>query len=351
MYCPYCNSDTVLPKSGLCLTCRKVTEFDGQLSKQDLPVIKNVVNEPAFIYKTHFGLNNQPFGLTPDTRFFCELPSHLEALNVLLISLDNGEGFIKITGDVGTGKTMLCRKLLNELSQPFETAYIPNPRLPPMGLLMACADEMGIEYSRYTGQNGLMRLINDFLINSAANGKKPVLIIDEAQSMSIETLETLRLITNLETEKQKLLQIVLFGQPELDEQLNNKAIRQLRQRITFSYALKPLTSKDAADYIKHRLRVAGMGNVSLFSDLAIRAMHHYSRGIPRLVNILANKAMLSAYGKGHASIGVKQVYLAALDTEDVCIKFKFSGFRKRYLLLLLIAIIGYFLRSPAIFTL
>lgn len=293
------------------------------------------------MYKTHFGLNNQPFGLTPDTQFFCDLPSHREAFNVLLIALHNGEGFIKITGDVGTGKTMLCRKLLNELSEPFETAYIPNPHLPPMGLLMAIADEMGIEYSRRIKQSGLMSVINEFLINSAVNGKKTVLIIDEAQSMSIETLEALRLITNLETEKQKMLQIVLFGQPELDEQLHNKAIRQLRQRITFSYALKPLTVQNVHDYIKHRLRVAGMGNVTIFSRLAIRAMHHYSRGIPRLVNILANKAMLSAYGKGYSLIGAKQVYWAALDTEDANTKFKLLGFRKRYLLLLLLAIIGY----------
>ncbi|MEE7627605.1 AAA family ATPase [Methylobacter sp. Wu8] len=292
------------------------------------------------MYKTHFGLNAQPFGLTPDTQFFCDLPSHLEALNVLLIALHNGEGFIKITGDVGTGKTMLCRKLLNELPEPFETAYIPNPRLPPVGLLMAIANEMGIEYPRHTGQNGLMNLINDFLINSAANGKKPVLIIDEAQSMSIETLETLRLITNLETEKQKLLQIVLFGQPELDEQLRDKAIRQLRQRITFSYMLKPLTQQNVADYIKHRLRIAGMGSLNIFSRLAIKAMHRYSRGIPRLINILANKAMLAAYGKGLSSIGVKQVYLAALDTEDADTKLSFLDARKRYLLLLLLAIVA-----------
>lgn len=290
------------------------------------------------MYKTHFGLNAQPFGLTPDTQFFCDLPSHLEALNVLLIALHNGEGFIKITGDVGTGKTMLCRKLLNELPEPFETAYIPNPHLPPVGLLMAIASEMGIEYPRHIGQNGLMNLINDFLINSAANGKKPVLIIDEAQSMSLETLETLRLITNLETEKQKLLQIVLFGQPELDEQLRDKAIRQLRQRITFSYILKPLTQQNVADYIKHRLRIAGMGSLNIFSRLAIKAMHRYSRGIPRLINILANKAMLAAYGKGLSSIGVKQVYLAALDTEDADTKINFLGARKRYLLLLLLTI-------------
>lgn len=295
------------------------------------------------MYKSHFGLNSQPFGLTPDTQFFCELPTHVEALNVLMIALHNGEGFIKITGDVGTGKTMLCRKLLNELPEPYDTAYIPNPHLPPIGLLVAIANEMGIEYSRQIGQNGLMNLINEYLINNAAAGKKLVLIIDEAQSMSIETLEALRLITNLETEKQKLLQIVLFGQPELDEQLDDKAIRQLRQRITFSYKLKPLSPKNVADYIQHRLRIAGMGNLCIFSGLAIKAMHHYSRGIPRLINILANKAMLAAYGKGLSSIGVKQVYLAALDTEDANTKFKFLGFRKRFLLLLLLTIAGYFL--------
>lgn len=299
------------------------------------------------MYKTHFGLNSSPFGLTPDTQFFCGLPSHLEALNVLLIALANGEGFIKITGDVGTGKTMLCRKLLNELPKPFESAYIPNPHLPPVGLLMAIADEMGIEYPRHTGMNGLMKLINDFLIKSAIAGKKLVLIIDEAQSMSLETLETLRLITNLETEKQKLLQIVLFGQPELDELLRNKAIRQLRQRITFSYALKPLTSKNVADYVQHRLRIAGIGNISIFTALAIKAIHHYSRGIPRLVNILANKAMLSAYGKGASSIGIKDVYVAALDTEDANKKLNPFKSYKFYWLLLLLAIAGYFW-SPVI---
>lgn len=294
------------------------------------------------MYRSHFGLHDQPFGLTPDTQFFCELPSHIEAFNVLLIALHNGEGFIKITGDVGTGKTMLCRKLLNELPAPFEAAYIPNPHLTPMGLLIAIADEMGIEYSKRLKQNGLMSLINEFLINSAVEGKKTVLIIDEAQSMSIGTLEALRLITNLETEKQKLLQIVLFGQPELDEVLNNKVIRQLRQRITFSYALKPLSPKYVADYIQHRLRVAGMGNINIFSWPAIRAMHYYSRGIPRLVNILANKAMLSAYGKGESLIGVKHVYMAALDTEDVNTKLRFFGIRKRYFILALILAISYF---------
>lgn len=292
------------------------------------------------MYQAHFGLNCQPFGLTPDTQFFYELPTHREALNVLLIALDNGEGFIKITGDVGTGKTMLCRKLLNDLPEPFETAYIPNPHLVPMELLMAIADELGIEYTRDTGQNRLLHALNKHLISLALAGKKLVLIIDEAQAMSIETLEALRLISNLETEKQKLLQIVLFGQPELDVQLQNKAIRQLRQRITFNYILNPLSTQDVEGYIKHRLCVAGMGYLNIFSRPAILAIHYYSRGIPRLINILAHKAMLSAFGKGDFFIEIKQVQLAAMDTEDARNRLHISGCHKIYWLLLFLVIAG-----------
>ncbi|MEQ1529107.1 MAG: AAA family ATPase [Methylococcales bacterium] len=293
------------------------------------------------MYQQHFHLSSYPFGLTPDTQFFCELPTHSEALNVLLIALSNGECFIKITGDVGTGKTMLCRKLLNELCEPFQTAYIPNPHLTPAGLRMAIADELGIKCPRNAGQSKLLHLINDYLISAAMAGKKPVLIIDEAQAMSLETLEALRLLTNLETERQKLLQIVLFGQPELDENLQKKAIRQLRQRITFSYHLKPLSYQDVSAYLKHRLRVAGLSNPAIFSRPANLAIHYFSRGIPRLINILAHKAMLSAFGKGRQSIGLMQVHLAAMDTEDTCTRWQLLGCHKRYLVWLFITIAGY----------
>lgn len=171
------------------------------------------------MYLQHFGLQQLPFNLTPDTEFFCELPSHREALNVLLIALQSGEGFIKITGPVGAGKTLLCRKLLNELPPPFVTAYIANPHLSPSALHQTIADELGIDYPRKTAASRLLSLINDHLLHAAADGRKIVLIIDEAQAMPLETLEALRLLTNLETEKQKLLQIVLFGQAELDELL------------------------------------------------------------------------------------------------------------------------------------
>lgn len=267
------------------------------------------------MYLQHFGLGQLPFNLTPDTEFFCDLPSHREALNVLLIALQSGEGFIKITGPVGAGKTLLCRKLLNELSAPFVTAYLPNPQLSAAGLHRAIADELGIAYPPDCEQSHTLSLINRYLLEAANQGRKIVLIIDEAQAMPLETLENLRLLTNLETEKQKLLQIVLFGQAELDQLLRQKSIRQLRQRITFSYPLKPLNRAQVRDYVLHRLRIAGNTHTDLISMPGIFALHRYSQGIPRLLNILAHKAMLAAYGKGLSRIGWRQVWLAARDTD------------------------------------
>lgn len=290
------------------------------------------------MYLKHFGLTEFPFSLTPDTQFYFDLASHREALNVLFIALQNGEGFIKITGDVGTGKTMLCRKLLNELHLPFVTAYIPNPHLTPAGLRMAIADELGISYARNAGQNRLLQQINEYLLGNAAKQQKTVLIIDEAQAMPLETLEALRLLTNLETEKQKLLQIVLFGQPELDQLLKNKAIRQLKQRISFSYNLKQLTRNDLSAYTQHRLTIAQINNSAIFSNLAIRALHFYSKGIPRLINILSHKALLSAYGSGLTKIGIKQIRLAAKDTEDTCTFRHPFECRKEVLLALLLSL-------------
>lgn len=279
------------------------------------------------MYLHHFGLTQLPFNLTPDTEFFCELPSHLEALNVLLIALQSGEGFIKITGPVGAGKTLLCRKLLNELPPPFVTAYIANPHLSATALHQTIADELGIQYPRNGGQNRLLARINQHLLAAAAQGQKTVLIIDEAQAMSLETLEALRLLTNLETEKQKLLQIVLFGQAELDQLLQKKSIRQLRQRITFNYSLKPLTREQSRDYLLHRLKIAGNTHTDLLTPLSIAALQFYSQGIPRLLNILAHKAMLAAYGKGLSRIGLRQVQLAAQDTDATQQRWRLFGFR------------------------
>lgn len=267
------------------------------------------------MYLQHFGLNQFPFSLTPDTEFFCDLPSHREALNVLLIALQSGEGFIKIIGPVGTGKTMLCRKLLNELSVPFLTAYIPNPQLNPAGLYQAIATELGIKHVSKTSQP-LLTAINQYLLKAAAQSKHVVLIIDEAQAMPLETLEALRLLTNLETEKQKLLQIVLFAQTELDQLLQQKAIRQLQQRISFSYYLRPLNQVQIGDYLQHRLRIAGNTHTDLVPVASIVCLQFFSLGIPRLINILTHKALLAAYGKGHSRIHWRHLLAAAIDTDD-----------------------------------
>lgn len=269
------------------------------------------------MYLSHFGLRQLPFNLTPDTEFFCDLPGHREALNVLLIALQSGEGFIKITGPVGAGKTLLCRKLLNELPSPFVTAYVPNPSMTPADLHQAIADELGIHYGHNIGQSRLLSQINEHLFRAAKRGDRVVLIIDEAQAIPLETLETLRLLTNLETEKQKLLQIVLFGQVELDRLLKKKSIRQLSQRITFSYYLRPLSNSQVKAYLLHRLRIAGNTHSDLFTEASISALHRASGGIPRLLNILAHKAMLASYGKGLSRMGWIQVYLAARDTHSV----------------------------------
>ena len=300
------------------------------------------------MYLQHFGLSQLPFNLTPDTEFFCDLPSHREALNVLLIALQSGEGFIKITGPVGAGKTLLCRKLLNELPAPFVTAYLPNPHLRANGLYQAIADELDIQYPRDRGQHPILTSINDFLLNVAKQGQKIVLIIDEAQAMPLDTLEALRLLTNLETEKQKLLQIVLFGQDELDQLLRQKSIRQLNQRITFSYALKPLTRTQVESYVKHRLRIAGNTHSDLFSRLSLFALHNHSQGIPRLLNILAHKALLAAYGRGLSRIGWQQVRLAAQDTDATRSRWRQRGFISIFGVLFLLAAGVYLYLSPTL---
>jgi len=271
------------------------------------------------MYEQFFGLNEQPFRLTPDTSFFYSSANHQEALNTLLVALDMGEGFIKVTGEVGTGKTLLCRKLLNELSQKPEyiTAYIPNPAITPTALKYALADELGIEYPRNIGQHRIMQLINDQLIESRAEGKKIVLIIDEAQALPEDCLEAVRLLTNLETEKSKLLQVVLLGQPELDENLEKPSVRQLKQRITFTHRLFPLQLNTINGYLGYRLSVAGYSGPELFNEKISRKLYKFSGGVPRLVNVLAHKCLLVAYGEGTSKITRKHLAKAVKDTESI----------------------------------
>ncbi len=266
------------------------------------------------MYTAHFGLREVPFGITPDTSFFFTSPHSQEALNTLLVAAKNGEGFIKITGEVGTGKTLLCRKFMATLDPEFATAYIPNPFLEPRTLMMALADELECVLDRDVDQHQLLKAITLRLVELTAQGRRVLLCLDEAQAIPMESLEALRLLTNLETEKRKLLQIVLFGQPELNRKLEDESIRQLAQRIIFHYHLGPLTCDELEYYLAHRLRIAGFAGGRMFTRGAVKALYRESGGVPRLVNILAHKAMMLAYGEGLHQISKDHVNAASDDT-------------------------------------
>jgi MSHA biogenesis protein MshM len=281
------------------------------------------------MYLTHFGLNATPFALTPDTAFAFSSRAQREALDTLVLAVDGGEGFIKITGEVGTGKTLLCRRFLaHAVGQPSEarsakegttqaayrTAYIPNPCLSPRTLLLAIARELKIRVVNVNSDSDVLQALNRALLRLAARGLRVVVCLDEAQAMPVETLEALRLLSNLETEKHKLVQVVLFGQPELDQKLARNDLRQLRTRIAFHYELSALSSAETEVYLGHRLRVAGHRGSALFPAEVAQAVHTCARGVPRLVNIIAHKSLLLAYGQGCARVSMRQARAAAKDT-------------------------------------
>lgn len=267
------------------------------------------------MYLDHFGLHELPFGITPDTAYTVLTRGHQEALNTLLLALASGEGFIKITGEVGSGKSLLCRRLLHALSEDAVSAYLPNPYLSPRTLLQALAEELGLTVSAADDDYHLLKQVNACLLGFAGEGRQVVVCIDEAQAMPLETLESLRLLSNLETEKRKLLQIVLFGQPELDIKLAEPSVRQLRQRIAFQYALPALAQGELASYLAHRLRVAGYRGEGVFGKRALRCLYRASRGTPRLINILAHKSLLASFGDGSYTVKPAHVRRAASDTE------------------------------------
>lgn len=267
------------------------------------------------MYLDHFGLSELPFGITPDTSFTVLTHSHQEALNTLLVALNSGEGFIKITGEVGTGKSLLCRRLLQALPENAVSAYLPNPYLAPRTLLLALAEELGVAVDNTSDDYHLLKCVNEALLAYAGDERPVVVCIDEAQAMPLETLESLRLLSNLETEKRKLLQIVLFGQPELDRKLAEPSVRQLLQRIAFHYRLGSLGREEVGNYLAHRLRVAGYRGEEVFAPRAVRSLHRASRGTPRLLNILAHKSLLAVYGEGKHAVLPRHVRQAAADTE------------------------------------
>jgi MSHA biogenesis protein MshM len=273
------------------------------------------------MYRHHFGLSAAPFSITPDTAFAFSSRTQQEALDTLLLAIDEGEGFIKVTGEVGTGKTLLCRRLLALLGSPregrraCETVYLPNPCLSPRDLLRDIGAELRLGLRANAGEHAWLARLNEALLGCAARDVRVVVCLDETQAMPPETLETLRLLSNLETEKRKLLQVALFGQPELDVRLARHDLRQLASRISFHTTLTGLSRDETGRYLEHRLGVAGHTGAAIFAPPVAQLVHRASRGVPRLVNVVCDKALLAGYIAETFIIGTPMIQRAIEDTE------------------------------------
>lgn len=255
------------------------------------------------MYKEYYGLREMPFHITPDPRFLFLAPTHQEALQHLRYGIEERKGFMVLTGEVGCGKTTLCRKLLDELDpHQYQTALILNPRLTETQLLKFILNELGAEHAE-RNRGDLLNRLNEHLLELIGNGKEIILIIDESQNLSFDALEHIRLLSNLETDTQKLLQIILLGQPELKEKLNQKRLRQLRQRILVFYDLQSLNEEETSCYIQHRLTMAGGNGRPSFSQRASRRIYQASGGIPRIINNLCDKSLLAAYVRDSDEVG------------------------------------------------
>lgn len=266
------------------------------------------------MYEQFYGFYESPFNITPDPRFLFFSNKHQEAFDHLLFGIRERKGFIQITGEVGTGKTTLCRALLEELGPTFRTALILNPCMTGPQMLRSILTELGQALPRNDRVIWLAAL-NQFLLDQVHAGNDVVLVIDEAQDLSPELMEQVRLLSNLETDQQKLLQIVLIGQPELRDMLDDSRLRQLRQRITVRYHLRPLSFTETQQYIGHRLEVAGANSRPTFSRWALRRIHSYSKGVPRLINAVCDKVLLCGYVQGADHLRGQHVRRAVRELE------------------------------------
>jgi len=299
------------------------------------------------MYEKHFGLTERPFSIAPDPRFLYMSRQHREALAHLLYGVGEGGGFVQLTGEVGTGKTTVCRCLLEQLPEHVDIALVLNPRVTALELLGSLCDELKIHYARDTTSiKALIDVLNAYLLDSHARGRRTVLLIDEAQNLGTEALEQVRLLTNLETTREKLLQIILVGQPELRELLAREDLRQLSQRITARYHLEPISREETAAYIRHRLQVCG-ASATLFNDTAVELIHKLSAGVPRLINVLSDRAMLGAFVEGKRMVDAPIVQRAAREVLpeeglDVPVqgKWRWLAFSAA---VVLAALLGYFL--------
>jgi len=266
------------------------------------------------MYYEYFGFRYPPFKITPDTSLFFPGGNRGAILEALSYAIRNGEGIVKVVGEVGSGKTMLCRMLEIELPKNIEIVYLANPRLSPDNILQAIAFELKLPVTDEDNRLLVMQALQNYLLERHAQDRQVVVFVEEAQSMPMATLEEIRLLSNLETNQHKLLQIVLFGQPELDEMLARPQIRQLKERITYSFQLEPLRSSEIRDYLNARLRSCGYRGGSLFTPGAIGLIARHSQGLLRRVNILADKALLAAYAANVRRVGRRQVRAAVRDS-------------------------------------
>lgn len=272
--------------------------------------------QQAAMYLEFFGLRELPFTLTPNIDFCIELDDHHHAYTQIKTALAGGSALVAVTGEVGTGKSLICRCLMNSLNSSWLTAYIPNPFLTPDGLLLVLAGQLDIAITADRGRQALLDEITVALANLKRDGRNAVLLLDEAQAMPDDSIDILRLLANLEADSAKLLQIVMLGQPELNDLLNRDALRQLKQRITLAVELRSLSRTELAVYIHQRLAKAGFPGSTLFSNKAMDDVFKASGGNPRLINILCHKAMLVAYGRGDTGVNHLHVARAVDDTVD-----------------------------------
>ena len=267
------------------------------------------------MYYTFFGLQQPPFRITPDTEFFFEGANRGSVLEALIYAIGQGEGIVKVTGEVGSGKTMLCRVLQQRLGDSVDIVYLANPNVSPEDILHAIAFELQLPVKREASRLEVMHALQQYLVQRHAERRQVVVFVEESQGMPLATLEEIRLLSNLETDRSKLLQIVLFGQPELDENLRQTSIRQLRERITHSFYLSPLSVEEVGAYLAFRLHAAGYRGPALFSRRVITYISKASGGLTRRVNIVADKALLAAFAESTHTISLKHVRIAVRDSE------------------------------------
>ena len=267
------------------------------------------------MYYEYFGLNQAPFRITPNTDFFFGGGNRGPILEALIYAVTHGEGIVKVSGEVGSGKTMLCNMLMERLPQNVETVYLANPSVSPDEILHAIAFELQLGIERQATRLEVMQALHEVLLKRHAEGRRVVVFVEESQGMPLATLEEIRLLSNLETRNDKLLQIVLFGQPELDENLRQPNIRQLRERITHSFGLAPLNTNDVREYLMFRLRTAGYHGPDLFTDNIVKMITRASGGLTRRVNLIADKALLAAFSENTHTVKPRHIEAALRDSE------------------------------------